>query len=90
MKQGKTRLFCAAEHFLPVGVVLLALFWVIRFLLETLFSGDVALLRCCYRPSRSSQRLQSRRRDHLRHQVGYLCADGQQHETHRGCDQGAH
>jgi hypothetical protein len=44
MKQGKTRLFCAAEHRLPVGVVLLALFWVIKPLLKTLFAGDVVLL----------------------------------------------
>jgi len=44
MKQGKTRLCCVAEHLLPVGVFLVALFWVIESLVEKLFSGNGTFL----------------------------------------------
>jgi hypothetical protein len=43
MNQGKTRLFCVAEHPLRVGMVLVALIWVIGSLVETLVSSDGTL-----------------------------------------------
>jgi hypothetical protein len=44
MRQGNARLFCLAEHLLSVGVVLVALFWIIGTLVEALVSGDRTLL----------------------------------------------
>ena len=45
MKQGKTRLLCVEENLLPVGVVLVVLFWVSEPVTEALALGEGNPLR---------------------------------------------